>query len=127
MFPFRMTDKRGLEMVLMGKKDLNKKADRIIRTFTRDDLLNMISNETGVSQNFARSIYDTMEEKIRFMLSQANEREDVKLKLFEGIALECKFIPEKVRKNNLTGEMITAKSKRKVKGKITKNYLEKLY
>ena len=122
-----MTDKRGLEMVIMGKKSLNKKADRIIRTFTRDDLLNMISNETGVSQNFARSIYDTMEEKIRFMLSQANEREDVKLKLFEGIALECKFIPEKVRKNNLTGEIITAKSKRKVKGKITKNYLEKLY
>ena len=127
MFPFRMTDKRGLEMVIMGKKGLNKKADRIISTFTRDDLLNMISNETGVSQNFARSIYDTMEEKIRFMLSQANEREDVKLKLFEGIALECKFIPEKVRKNNLTGEIITAKSKRKVKGKITKNYLEKLY
>ena len=122
-----MTDKRGLEMVIMGKKSLNKKADRIIRTFTRDDLLNMISNETGISQNFARSIYDTMEEKIRFMLSQANEREDVKLKLFEGIALECKFIPEKVRKNNLTGEIITAKSKRKVKGKITKNYLEKLY
>lgn len=127
MFPFRMTDKRGLEMVIMGKKSLNKKADRIIRTFTRDDLVNMISGETGVSQNFARSIYDTMEEKVRFMLSQANENEDVKLKLFEGIALECKFIPEKVRKNNLTGEMITAKSKRKVKGKITKNYLEKLY
>ena len=127
MFPFRMTDKRGLEMVIMGKKSLNKKANRIIRTFTRDDLVNMISGETGVSQNFARSIYDTMEEKIRFMLSQANENEDVKLKLFEGIALECKFIPEKVRKNNLTGEIITAKSKRKVKGKITKNYLEKLY
>ena len=127
MFPFRMTDKRGLEMVIMGKKSLNKKADRIIRTFTRDDLVNMISGETGVSQNFARSIYDTMEEKVRFMLSQANEHEDVKLKLFEGIALECKFIPEKVRKNNLTGEMITAKSKRKVKGKVTKNYLEKLY
>lgn len=122
-----MTDKRGLEMVIMGKKSLNKKADRIIRTFTRDDLVNMISGETGVSQNFARSIYDTMEEKVRFMLSQANEHEDVKLKLFEGIALECKFIPEKVRKNNLTGEMITAKSKRKVKGKVTKNYLEKLY
>ena len=122
-----MTDKRGLEMVIMGKKSLNKKADRIIRTFTRDDLVNMISGETGVSQNFARSIYDTMEEKVRFMLSQANENEDVKLKLFEGIALECKFIPEKVRKNNLTGEIITAKSKRKVKGKITKNYLGKLY
>ena len=122
-----MTDKRELEMVIMGKKSLNKKADRIIRTFTRDDLVNMISGETGVSQNFARSIYDTMEEKIRFMLSQANEHEDVKLKLFEGIALECKFIPEKVRKNNLTGEIITAKSKRKVKGKITKNYLGKLY
>jgi nucleoid DNA-binding protein len=127
MFPFRMTDKRGLEMVIMGKKGLNKKANRIIRTFTRDDLLNMISNETGVSQNFARSIYDTMEEKIRFMLSQANEREDVKLKLFEGIALECKFIPEKVWKNNLTGEIITAKSKRKIKGKVTKNYCDKLY
>ena len=127
MFPFRMTDKRGLEMVIMGKKGLNKKADRIIRTFTRDDLVNMISGETGVSQNFARSIYDTMEEKIRFMLSQANEHEDVKLKLFEGITLECKFIPEKVWKNNLTGEIITAKSKRKVKGKVTKNYLEKLY
>ena len=127
MFPFRMTDKRGLEMVIMGKKSLNKKADRIIRTFTRDDLVNMISGETGVSQNFARSIYDVMEEKVRFMLSQANENEDVKLKLFEGIALECKFIPEKVRKNNLTGEIITAKSKRKVEGKITKNYLEKLY
>ena len=111
----------------MGKKSLNKKADRIIRIFTRDDLVNMISGETGVSQNFARSIYDVMEEKVRFMLSQANENEDVKLKLFEGIALECKFIPEKVRKNNLTGEIITAKSKRKVKGKITKNYLGKLY
>lgn len=122
-----MTDKRGLEMVIMGKKSLNKKADRIIRTFTRDDLVNMISGETGVSQNFVRSIYDVMEEKVRFMLSQANENEDVKLKLFEGIALECKFIPEKVRKNNLTGEIITAKSKRKVKGKITKNYLGKLY
>ena len=105
MFPFRMTDKRGLEMVIMGKKGLNKKADRII----------------------ARSIYDTMEEKIRFMLSQANEHEDVKLKLFEGITLECKFIPEKVRKNNLTGEIITAKSKRKIKGKVTKNYCDKLY
>ena len=39
MFPFRMTDKRELEMVIMGKKSLNKKADRIIRTFTRDELV----------------------------------------------------------------------------------------
>ena len=59
-------------------------------------------------------------------MSSTNENQDVCIRLFEGISLDGKYIPEKTKKNNLTGEVGLIHSKIKPKFNITRSYSEKL-
>ena len=73
-----------------------------------------------------KDVYSTLENVIFDYLSSANKKQDVCIKLFEGISLDGKYIPEKTKKNNLTGEIHTVESKIKPKFNITRSYCEKL-
>ena len=59
-------------------------------------------------------------------LYDVNKKHDVCIKLFEGISLDGKYIPEKTKKNNLTGKENLIESKIKPKFNITRSYCEKL-
>lgn len=73
-----------------------------------------------------KNIYGILEDSIFESLSDVNRKQDVCVRLFEGITLDGKFIQEKTKKNNLTGEINLVHSKIKPKFSITRTYCEKL-
>ncbi len=93
---------------------------------TKDSLIRQVAKQSGLDIKTVRRVHETLEDKIRNLLSEANLKQDVIVKLFEGISIDSKFVPEKEKINNLTGEKIVAVSKIKPKANITRSYCEKL-
>ena len=73
-----------------------------------------------------KNIYGTLENVIFDSLYSTSKKQDVCIKLFEGISLDGRYVPEKTKKNNLTGEINLVGSKIKPKFNITRSYCEKL-
>ena len=71
-------------------------------------------------------VYSIFENVIFDTLSSVDKKQDVCIKLFEGISLDGKYIPEKTKKNNLTKEINLIGSKIKPKFNITRSYCDKL-
>lgn len=108
-----------------------------------DDLLDVISkctDEDGViskrrlvksiksyhTKSVVKDIYGLLESVIFNSLSSVDKNQDVCIRLFEGVSLDCAYVPEKTKKNNLTGELCFVESKIKPKFNITRYYCEKL-
>ena len=73
-----------------------------------------------------KDVYSIFENVIFDTLSSVDKKQDVCIKLFEGISLDGKYIPEKTKKNNLTKEINLIGSKIKPKFNITRSYCDKL-
>lgn len=73
-----------------------------------------------------KDIYGLLEDMIFNLLSSVDKKQDVCVRLFEGISLDGKYVPEKTKNNNLTGETGFVESKIKPKFNITRSYCEKL-
>lgn len=73
-----------------------------------------------------KEVYNMFENVIFDALSSVDKKQDVCIKLFEGISLDGKYIPEKTKKNNLTKEINLVGSKIKPKFNITRSYCDKL-
>lgn len=93
---------------------------------TKDNIIRNIAKQTNKNICEIRDIYNVLENSIFEYLSSVNEKQDVCIKLFEGINLNGKFISEKEKQNNLTGEIKLVDSKIKPKFNITRSYCEKL-
>lgn len=108
-----------------------------------DDLLELINNsydkhgvlskkkliksiKSSHTKSVIKDIYNSLEDTIFDSLSCVDEEQDVCIKLFEGVSLDGVFVPEKTKKNNLTGETKLVPSKIKPKFNITRPYCEKL-
>lgn len=117
--------------------------DKMKNTYTKEMLIKSIAEKcgkklsniridkedklrSGEEISIVRAIYNILEESIADILSSANSNTDVSIRLFEGITIDSKFIPEKTKVNNLTGKVITSASKIKPKANITRNYRNKL-
>lgn len=97
-----------------------------MKVITKDSLIRNIARNSKQTINNAKDFYDTLESIIFDTLSSVNENQDVCIRLFEGISLDGIYIPEKTKKNNLTGEVGLVESKIKPKFNITRSYCEKL-
>lgn len=73
-----------------------------------------------------KDVYCILEDFIFESLSNVNRKQNVCIKLFEGISLDGIFVSEKMKKNNLTGKTNLVESKIKPKFTITRTYCEKL-
>ena len=119
---------------------LDKCKDDYIST---EDLLKLIdkaTDENGIiskkklvksiknshTKSVIRDIYNLLESIIFNSLSTVDKKQDVCIRLFEGVSLDGKHVPEKTKKNNLTGEVNLVESKIKPKFNITRSYCEKL-
>ena len=78
------------------------------------------------TKSVIKNIYSLLEGVIFNSLCYANKKQDVCIRLFEGISLDGTYISEKTKKNNLTGEVNLVESKIKPKFNITRSYCEKL-
>ena len=93
---------------------------------TKENLIKRIAEQTNNSICDAKVFYNALEDIIFDILSSVNEDDDVCIKLFEGISLDGKFVSEKIKRNNLTGEVCLVESRIKPKFNITRYYCEKL-
>lgn len=96
------------------------------KTTTREQLIRSIVKESKVDMDSVRLAYNCLEGKVQKLLAETTPEQDVKVKLFEGITIEGKYIPETVKINNLTGKEITYKAKIKPTVKVSRRYGEKL-
>lgn len=108
---------------MKNKLEIQSKAKN---TYTKEMLIKKIAETCGYSTSYVRKFYNTFENTITELLSSANEKVDISLRLFEGITIDSMFVPQKTKTNNLTGEVILTSSKIKPKANITRNYKEKL-
>lgn len=97
-----------------------------MKVIKKEDIIRKIAKQTNNNISDTKLIYNALESNIFNILSSANENEDVCIRLFEGISLDGTYIPEKTKKNNLTGETHFVESKIKPKFNITRSYCEKL-
>lgn len=127
--------KENLINIISGKceddfistEDLIKLIDRLIDengTISKKKLVKSIKNSH--TKTVVKDVYNMLEDVIFNSLSSVDRKQDVCIRLFEGISLDGKYTPEKTRKNNLTGEMSFVESKIKPKFNITRSYCEKL-
>lgn len=97
-----------------------------MKVITKENLIRDIAKQTNNNISDIKTIYNALESFIFDALSSVNANEDVCIRLFEGISLDGTYIPEKTKKNNLTGETHLVQSKIKPKFNITRSYCEKL-
>ena len=93
---------------------------------TKEQLIKNVAKKTKENIYHIRDIYNVLEDIIFDSLSSVNNEQEICIRLFEGISLYGKHIPEKTKKNNLTGEVTFVESKVKPKFNITRSYCEKL-
>lgn len=93
---------------------------------TKEKLIKDIAKRTDKNIYEIRTFYNMLENIIFDCLSDVSEEQDVCIRLFEGISLDGKYVPEKTKKNNLTGETKFVESKIKPKFNITRSYCDKL-
>jgi nucleoid DNA-binding protein len=118
----------------------NKCEDDFISTNDLIKLIDKASDEDGFiskkrliksiksshTRTTIKDIYNLLENVIFDSLRSVNKKQDVCIRLFEGISLDGKYVSEKTKKNNLTGEIGLVESKIKPKFNITRSYCEKL-
>jgi nucleoid DNA-binding protein len=93
---------------------------------TKENIIKDIAKKNKDTISNTKDFYNALEEILFNILSSVNEEQDVCIKLFEGINIDGAFIPEKTKKNNLTGKVNIVPSKIKPKFNITRSYCEKL-
>lgn len=97
-----------------------------MKVVKKENLIRDVAKQTNNNISDVKFIYNTLENLIFNILSSVDENEDVCIRLFEGISLDGKYVPEKTKQNNLTGETHFVESKIKPKFNITRSYCEKL-
>lgn len=93
---------------------------------TKECLIRDIAKQTNKNISDIKEVYNALEKTIFDILSSVDVNGDISIRLFEGISLDGFYIPEKTKKNNLTGELNLVKGKIKPKFNITRSYCEKL-
>lgn len=95
--------------------------------YTREDIIEILSENTLLSSAVVRTVMDELECEIYNILSTANDEYSVKIKLYRGIDFVGKFIPSKEKYSNLKGKVIKTKPKIKPKVNFARYYCEELY
>lgn len=78
------------------------------------------------TKNVVKDVYNMFEDVIFDTLSSVDKKQNICIRLFEGISLDGKYESEKTKMNNLTGEISLVGSRIKPKFSITRSYCEKL-
>ena len=94
---------------------------------TRDRLIRKIASATNYSIASVREVVNAMDEAILDYASSVDkENPEITIKIFEGVTLDAKYIPEKTKTNNLTGKTEHVESKIKPKFNVTRTYCQKV-
>lgn len=105
-------------------KEMEMEKENLV--FTKERMIKKISAKTGRSLETVRKFYNALEDSLLDILSMADKDKDITIKFCEGISFNSKFLSEKDKLNNLTGNVIKTKEKIKCKANVTRNYCDRL-
>lgn len=92
-------------------------------TLTQDDLIKQIAKMEDINQAIVRKVFNAADKIIFDHLSSTTPSESMTAKLFKGISLECKYVPE--REMHTFADIVSGE-KIWVKPKVTRYYNKKL-
>jgi len=98
----------------------------LILTITKEMIIKQIARREGKKVATVRNLYNAMENIIFDHLSSTTLTEKTNIKLFEGLSLECGYVPEKEVIHPDTKEKTIVPEKIWGKAKLTRNYNRKL-
>lgn len=96
------------------------------KVYNKEDLIKLTSDSSGYDINVVRSIMHKLEENVLDIFTKVNPDTSVSVKLFQGINFDGIYVPEKQKRNNLTGIIENVPERIKIKSNITRNYLERV-
>ena len=89
----------------------------------QSDLINEISKTEGISVVTVQKIFESIEKQIFKNLLLSDQNNSVTIKPFDGLSIDCKYIPAKTMN---TYDKIECKDKIWAKPRITRYYNRKL-
>ncbi|QNM06072.1 hypothetical protein [Qiania dongpingensis] len=94
-------------------------------TITQEMLIRRIAETEHRDIATVRSIFDSMEQLVVEYLSSTHPQQDMTLKLFKGLSLECTYIPAKVINKGMF-QSLKSSPKIKAKASISRYFNQKL-
>ena len=105
-------------------KEIMNTQKKIVKT--KEDIIKTISRKEKKDISEVRDIYRALENTIFDLISNIEPNSSLAIRLFEGFVINSDYVPEKRKKNNLTGKEIVVDSHIKPKVSISRTYCEKL-
>lgn len=102
----------------------NSKKNKI--SYTKDSISKEVARDIKFSPDHVREVIECIEEKVAKHLAEADERNDVSVRLFTGISFNSEYVPEREYVSSLSGEKSTASARIRPKAHITRNYRDKI-
>lgn len=95
-------------------------------THTKDSISKEVARELKMSTSIVRDVIECIEDKVSKHLSEADARNDVSVRLFEGISISSKYVPESEHTCNFNGKNVTVSERIQPRAHITRSYREKI-
>lgn len=93
---------------------------------TKREVIKSLAHELNMTIGSISSVYNSLENKIKLMLANADDDKNIELRLFDGVKLHSRVVPYRERFDTLTGKRKMYDRKIKVKANFTRTYLNKL-
>lgn len=111
-----------------GGVAMSNQNDKVMTTkvITKREVIKSLAEEFDMTIKSVGLIYNSLENRLRLALADADENTNVEFRLFDGIKIEGKMLPSKEKLNNLTGEKHFVDKRITAKASLSRRYLEKL-
>ena len=110
-----------MEVVAMSEQ--NNITTKVI---TKREVVKSLAEEFNKTIKSVDLLDNSLENKIKLMLTNADEKTNIEIHLFDGIKIKSKLLPSKEKQNNLTGKTQIVDKRIKAKASLSRRYIEKL-
>jgi len=107
---------------------MSNQNDKVMTTkvITKREVIKSLAEEFDMTIKSVGLIYNSLENRLKLALADADENTNVEFRLFDGVKIEGKMLPSKEKLNNLTGEKHFVDKRITAKASLSRRYLEKL-
>lgn len=101
-----------------NKKQKNK--------FTKERIIKLAAELASKDINTMKDCYNAVESVVKEIISSTDKNNPTSIKMCDGISIDCEYIPEKQKKNNLNGDIIVVAGHIKPKFNITRSFVQSI-
>lgn len=109
-----------MNCILVGRRE------KVTYLVSKEDLIENISSVTHEQKEFVKNVLEALNNTVREYLSGVNAKEEVSIKVLDGITIDGYYQEGKEKRSNITKEKITVSPKIKIKANISKYFKNKI-